>query len=82
MKPINYGRQYIDQDDIQAVVSTLQSDYLTQGPKPKEFETKFAEYIGAEYAVAVNTGTAGLHLAVLALGLLSISFLVLSIQSK
>ena len=69
MKPINYGRQYIDQDDIQAVVSTLQSDYLTQGPKIKEFETKFAEYIGVEYAVAVNTGTAGLHLAVLALGL-------------
>jgi len=69
MKPINYGRQYIDQDDIEAVVSTLQSDYLTQGPKVKEFETKFAEYVGAEYAVAVNTATAGLHLAVLALGL-------------
>ena len=69
MKPINYGRQYIDQDDIEAVVSTLQSDYLTQGPKVKEFETKFAEYVGVEYAVAVNTATAGLHLAVLALGL-------------
>jgi len=69
MKPINYGRQHIDQDDIQAVVSTLQSDYLTQGPKIKEFETKFAEYVGAEYAVAVNNATSGLHISVLALNL-------------
>lgn len=69
MNSIPYGRQSIDQDDINAVVSTLQSDYLTQGPKVKEFEDKFAEYVGAKYAVAVNNATSGLHLAVLSLGL-------------
>ena len=69
MKKIPYGRQNIDNKDIEAVVSTLQSDYLTQGPKVKEFETKFAEYIGVKYAVAVNNATAALHLSVLALDL-------------
>tara|TARA_B110000003_G_scaffold30438_1_gene28510 strand:- start:170 stop:1318 length:1149 start_codon:yes stop_codon:yes gene_type:complete len=69
MKKIPYGRQSIDQKDIDAVVSTLQSDYLTQGPKVREFESKFAEYIGSNYALAVNNATAGLHLSVLALGL-------------
>jgi UDP-4-amino-4,6-dideoxy-N-acetyl-beta-L-altrosamine transaminase len=69
MKKIPYGRQNIDQNDIDAVVSTLQSDYLTQGPKVKEFEIKFAEYVGAKYAVAVNNATSGLHLSVLALNL-------------
>lgn len=69
MNKIAYGKQYIDQNDIDAVVSTLQSDYLTQGPKVKEFEDKFAEYVEAKYAVAVNNATSGLHLAVLALGL-------------
>ena len=69
MKKIPYGRQNIDQVDLDAVVSTLQSDYLTQGPKVKEFETKFAEYVGSKYAVAVNNATSGLHLSVLALGL-------------
>ena len=69
MKKIPYGRQSIDQNDIDAVVSTLQSDYLTQGPKVREFESKFAEYVGAEYAVAVNNATSGLHLSVLALNL-------------
>ena len=69
MKKIPYGRQYIDQDDIDAVVSTLQSDYLTQGPKVNEFEIKFAEYVGSKYAVAVNNATSGLHLSVLALGI-------------
>ena len=44
MKKIPYGRQNIDQNDIDAVVSTLQSDYLTQGPKVREFESEFAEY--------------------------------------
>jgi len=67
MKKIPYGRQYIDHIDIEAVVSVLKSDYLTQGPIVKEFENKFAEYIGAKYAVAVNNATAGLHLSVLAL---------------
>ncbi len=69
MKKIPYGRQSIDQKDIDAVVSTLQSDYLTQGPKVREFELKFAEYVGSNYALAVNNATAGLHLSVLALGL-------------
>ena len=69
MNPIPYGRQDIDKDDIEAVISTLQSDYLTQGPKVKEFETKFADYVGSSYAVAVNNATSGLHLSVLALNL-------------
>ncbi|QMU66475.1 MAG: UDP-4-amino-4,6-dideoxy-N-acetyl-beta-L-altrosamine transaminase [Flavobacteriaceae bacterium] len=69
MKPIPYGRQYIDQDDIDAVVETLTADFLTQGPKIQEFEQKFAAYVGATYAVAVTNATAGLHLAVMALGL-------------
>ena len=67
-KPIPYGRQSINDDDIQAVISTLRSDYLTQGPKIKEFETKLAEYVGAKYAVAVNNATSGLHLATTVLG--------------
>jgi UDP-4-amino-4,6-dideoxy-N-acetyl-beta-L-altrosamine transaminase len=69
MKKIPYGRQNIDQKDIDAVVSTLQSDYLTQGPKVEYFESKFGEYVGAKYAVAVNNATSGLHLSVLALNL-------------
>ena len=69
MNPIPYGRQNIDQNDIKAVISTLQSDFLTQGPKVKEYETKFAEYVGSNYAVAVNNATSGLHLSVLALNL-------------
>lgn len=69
MNSIPYGRQHIDQDDIDAVVSTLQSDFLTQGPIVKQFEGQFSDYIGAKYAVAVSNATAGLHLANLALGL-------------
>ena len=69
MNKIPYGRQNIDQSDIDAVVLALQSDYLTQGPKVKEFESKFAEYVGVNYAVAVNNATSGLHLSVLALNL-------------
>ena len=69
MKSIPYGRQAIEQDDIEAVVKTLTGDFLTQGPKVKEFEEKFAEYVDAKHAVAVNNATSGLHLAVLALGL-------------
>ncbi|TPE43244.1 UDP-4-amino-4,6-dideoxy-N-acetyl-beta-L-altrosamine transaminase [Pontibacter mangrovi] len=67
-KPIPYGRQYITEDDIQAVVETLQSDYLTQGPKVAQFEEAFAKYVGAKYAVACANGTAALHLCTLALG--------------
>lgn len=66
-KPIPYGKQHITQEDIDAVVKTLQSDYLTQGPKVAEFESAFASYIGVEYAIAVSNGTAALHLCALAL---------------
>ncbi len=67
MRAISYGRQHISQDDINAVVETLQSDFLTQGPKVKEFEDRFAEYVGAKYAIAVSNGTAALHLCTLAM---------------
>ncbi len=62
-KPIPYGRQDITDEDILAVVTTLKSDYLTQGPEISKFEKVFAAYVGAKYAVAVNNATAGLHLA-------------------
>lgn len=65
---IPYGKQHITDSDIQAVIETLKSDYLTQGPKIKEFENGFANYVGAKYAVAVANGTAALHLNALALG--------------
>jgi UDP-4-amino-4,6-dideoxy-N-acetyl-beta-L-altrosamine transaminase len=64
---IPYGKQHITQDDINAVVETLRSDYLTQGPKIAEFENAFAEYIGCKYALAVANGTAALHLCAMAL---------------
>lgn len=67
MKPIPYGKQNITQEDIDAVITTLKSDYLTQGPKIKEFEDAFAAYIGCKYAVAVANGTAALHLNAMAL---------------
>lgn len=66
---IPYGKQKIEQDDIDSVVEVLKADYLTQGPKVVEFEKKFAEYVGAKYAVAVNNATSALHISVLALGL-------------
>ena len=67
MKAIPYGHQHITDEDIQAVIETLKSDYLTQGPKIIEFEQAFARYVGAKYAVAVSNATAGLHLAATAL---------------
>ena len=67
MKPIPYGRQHITDNDIQAVIDVLKSDYLTQGPKIEEFENAFADYVGAKYAIAVANGTAALHLNALAL---------------
>nr|HMU05930.1 aminotransferase class I/II-fold pyridoxal phosphate-dependent enzyme [Saprospiraceae bacterium] len=65
---IPYGKQNITQDDIDAVVESLHSIYLTQGPKIKEFEDAFAQYIGCKYAVAVANGTAALHLCTMTLG--------------
>ncbi len=69
MRKIPYGRQNVTQEDIESVVETLTSDFLTQGPKVKEFEDAFAEYVGAKYAVAVSNATAGLHLSVKSLNL-------------
>jgi UDP-4-amino-4,6-dideoxy-N-acetyl-beta-L-altrosamine transaminase len=68
MKKIPYGHQWIDQSDIEEVVKVLKSDWLTQGPKVKEFEDALCKYTGAKYAVAVSSGTAALHLACLAAG--------------
>jgi len=64
---IPYGRQWINDDDIQAVVDVLKSDYLTQGPKVKKFEDKICSITGAKYCIAVANGTAALHLAVASL---------------
>jgi UDP-4-amino-4,6-dideoxy-N-acetyl-beta-L-altrosamine transaminase len=67
MKAIPYGRQNITDEDVQTVVDALKSDFLTQGPRIKEFEDAFAAYVNVEYAVAVANGTAALHLCALAL---------------
>jgi hypothetical protein len=64
---IPYGKQNITDEDINVVIETLKSDFLTQGPKIAEFEKEFANYIGSKYAVAVSNGTAALHLCALAL---------------
>src|SRR5450755_395431 len=64
-----YGRQSIDESDIQAVVETLHSDWLTTGPKVAEFEEAIAAWVGAKYAVAFSSGTAALHGAAFAAGL-------------
>lgn len=66
---IPYGKQNINQQDIDAVIQVLQSDFLTQGPQVPLFEKTVAEYVGAEYALAVNSATSALHIACLALGL-------------
>ena len=66
---IPYGKQTIDQDDIQAVVDVLKSDFLTTGPKIAEFEQTVAGYVGAKYAVAISNGTSALHAACFAAGI-------------
>ena len=66
---IPYGTQSISEEDIQAVVDVLRTDYLTTGPVVKEFEEKVATYTGAKYAVAVSSGTAALHAACFAAGI-------------
>lgn len=65
---IFYGHQYIDEDDIRAVVDVLKSDYLTCGPKITELERKLCELTGAKYAVVCCNGTAALHIAALSAG--------------
>ena len=66
---IPYGRQTIEEDDIQAVVDVLRSNWLTTGPKVTEFEELFADFVGAKHAVAVNSGTAAIHAAMFAIGI-------------
>jgi len=66
---IPYGKHHIDEEDIQAVVNVLRSGILTQGPIIEQFEHEIAAYVGAKYAVAVSSATAGLHLAALAAGI-------------
>ncbi len=66
---IPYGRQTVDDEDIQAVIEVLRSDWLTTGPKVPEFEQALARYVSAKYAVAVSSGTAALHCAMYALGI-------------
>lgn len=64
-----YGRQWVDDGDINAVVNVLKSDFLTTGPTISEFEEKLADYVGANYAVVFSNGTAALHAACFAAGI-------------
>lgn len=66
---LSYGRQCIDDNDIQEVIKVLKGDFLTTGPSVKKFENKVASYVGAKYAVAVSNGTAALHAACYAAGI-------------
>lgn len=66
---LSYGKQTVDDTDIQAVVDVLKGEYLTTGPFVKEFENKVASYVGAKYAVAVSNGTAAIHMACSAAGI-------------
>ena len=68
-KMLAYGRQWIDEEDIQAVVNVLKGDYLTTGPSIEAFEKTVAEYVGVKYAVAVSNGTAALHCALFGCGI-------------
>ena len=67
-KPIFYGRQYIDQEDVEAVTKVLTADVITSGPQVSDLEKHLCEITHAKYAVAVCNGTAALHLAALAAG--------------
>ncbi len=64
-----YGKQAIDDEDIAAVVQVLKGEYLTTGPNVTKFEQQVAEYVGAQYAVAVSNGTAALHMAMVGCGI-------------
>jgi len=67
MRWIPYGRQWVDDEDIEAVAEVLRSDWITTGPKVAEFEELFANVVKAKYAIAVSSGTAALHAAMFAL---------------
>ena len=66
---INYSKQNINQDDIDAVIEVLNSDFLTQGPKVPEFENALRDYCSVDYVKVVSNATAALHLAYLAIGI-------------
>ena len=66
---IPYGKHHIDKDDIKAVIKVLKSKNLTQGPLVDYFEKKVSKYVGAKYAVAISSCSAGLHLACKVAGL-------------
>ena len=66
---IPYGKQDINQADIDSVIDVIQSDFLTQGPQVPLFEKTVSDYCGAEYGVAVNSATSALHIACMALNL-------------
>ena len=68
-KEFSYGRQSLNDDDIEGVAQALRSDVVSQGPRLQEFERKIASYCHADYCLAVANGTAGLHLACMSLGL-------------
>ena len=65
---INYGKQFIDKEDISSVIKVLKSDYLTQGPIVKKFESKMNKFFGSKYCLATSNGTSALYLAGQALG--------------
>ncbi len=65
---INYGKHYIDKSDIKSIIKVLKSEHLTQGPAVKLFEKKLNKFFGSKYCTVVNSGTAALHIAALALG--------------
>jgi len=69
MKFIPYGKQYIDDDDINAVVEVLRSDFLTTGPMVKKFEEALADYLGVKHVVVLSNGTAALHAACFSAGI-------------
>src|SRR5258706_1752710 len=64
-----YGRQSVDEGDIESVLEVLKSDWLTTGPKIGEFEERFSAWVGAKYAVSFSSGTAALHGAAFAAGM-------------
>lgn len=64
-----YGKQWIEEDEIEEVTAVLKSDFITQGSRISEFERRFADYVGSRYAVAIANGTAALHAAVFAAGI-------------
>ena len=66
---LNYSRQSIDNKEIKAVIKTLKSDFLTQGPKVEEFEKKLKKYCSSKFATCVNSATSALHIACVSLGL-------------